>query len=584
MENPFIPKRVLSLRKSLVEKYFSFIDRRPTDVFLWHAALIIMIASGIFLLINTSVSHSSDIPARGGVLKEGITGSPRFVNPVLAITRADQDMSALIYSGLLKLSPSGDLVPDIAESVTVSDDALTYNIVLRKDVRFHDGEILNADDILFTISLIQDPTLKSPLRGNFDGVIVEKIDDFEINFVLEEAYAPFAENLTVGILPKHEWVNLTIDQIPFSQHNSRPIGAGPYEIKSLERNESGIIDGYTLTIANTYPDRPMIEDLHILFFPNEGSLAQALIAGEVDSATGLSDTLSSVREARPDLVSFESTLPRTFGVFFNQNKSAALRQKEVRQALNMVIDREELVETVLEGKAEPLSAPIPSAFIFADGESVVPDTSSSTDSIKEASELLENNGWKKNDEGIWSKKIDKAETPLTIDIATANLPFLGDTAEHLRARWELLGAQVSVRQFEQTDLTQTVIRTRDYEALLFGTAIGRSLDLYPFWHSSQRNDPGLNVGLYANITADAALTKARTSTSTEARNAALTEFLAEIKNDVPALFLFTPTLTTLMPENVRFEPIKKIASPPERYSNIENWHIATESVWPMFTE
>jgi peptide/nickel transport system substrate-binding protein len=585
MKNPFIPKQVLAKRRSLVERYFQFIQRSPSDSLLWHVVLCVCIGSGFFMLAEASATQSVVIPARGGELNEGIVGSPRFVNPVLALTRADQDMTALIYSGLLKLNEQGELVPDIAESVTVSSGALTYNVVLRQDIRFHDGENLNADDVLFTIALIQDANLKSPLRGNFDDVLVEKIGEYELNFVLQEPYAPFIENLTTGILPKHEWVNLTIDQIPFSQHNSHPIGSGPYEIDTIKRNDSGLIDGYNLTIANTYPERPMIESLRISFFPNEKALAQALIDQKINNAAGLSDTLQQVQDARPDLQTLETVLPRSFSIFFNQNKSTVLRQPEVRAALDMAIDKTILTEEILNQQAVPLTGPIPPSFLPPSTTTATTTLVATTtiDRLETARVLLTDAGWKLNTDSVWVKEIDDVEYALTIDLTTANLPFLADTAEYIASQWRLLGAQVSVRQFEQTDLTQTVIRNRDYETLLFGTSIGRSLDVYPFWHSSQRNDPGLNIGLYANITADAALTTARTSTTTEEFNAALAVFEAEIAADTPAIFLFSPTFSILIPKNINMNLIQKIAYPAERYANIENWHIATESVWPLFT-
>ena len=158
------------------------------------------------------------------------------------------------------------------------------------------------------------------------------------------------------------------------------------------------------------------------------------------------------------------------------------------------------------------------------------------------------------------------------------------TAEYLQKAWGEIGVPVSIRQFEQSDLTQTVIRTRDYEALLFGTSVGRSLDFYPFWHSSQRNDPGLNIALYANITTDSVLTKARTSTSTEVRASAIETFVNELHETVPAIFLFVPTITTVEPQSLSREPIRKMSAPNERFSNIEDWYIKTESVWPIFNK
>lgn len=582
MENPFIPERVVKKRRTLVEKYFEFVDnRRPSDRFLLYLFISALVISVALILLDINKNNSVETPTTGGELREGVVGSPRFVNPVLAITRADQDMAALLFDGLLEVNANGELVPNIAKSITLSSDATVYNVVLRDDVTFHDGTPLTADDVVFTIGLIKNPELKSPLQGNFNDVIIEKLGDFEVNFVLKEPYTPFIENLTTGILPHHEWKDLSVDQIPFSQHNTEPVGSGPYRIKTVKRSPSGLIDGYTLEAFKDHIHPPQIETIVISFFTNAPALVSAIKEGKVDSATGVSEFINEIKTARPDLTSTESPLPRTFAVFFNQNKSTALRQPEVRKILEAALDKNALVQTALDGHGVPATSPVPTGFEIAE------TVSSSTIYIADKKLLmdkLEANGWNKNSEGVWSKKIDGSETELRVDIATANLPFLAATAEYLQKAWGEIGVPVSIRQFEQSDLTQTVIRTRDYEALLFGTSVGRSLDFYPFWHSSQRNDPGLNIALYANITTDSVLTKARTSTSTEVRASAIETFVNELHETVPAIFLFVPTITTVEPQSLSREPIRKMSAPNERFSNIEDWYIKTESVWPIFNK
>lgn len=584
MENPYIPNQVRLKRRSPIERYFAFIDlKRPSDKLFFYAFLVVFIVSGTILLLRYNNTNIVITPATGGELREGIVGSPRFVNPTLAITRADQDMSALIFDGLMEITETGELLPNLAESVTISTDALVYNVVLRQDTTFHDGDSVTADDVIFTIELIKNPILKSPLQGNFDGVEVQKINDHEINFVLAEPYTPFLQNLTVGILPRHEWEDLSIDQIPFSQHNTEPVGSGPYKIKSVKRNDSGLIDGYVLEAFNSAQHDPKIDILTISFFPNEETLATAIKTDKVDSATGLTTSLDDIIAVRSDLKTSELPLPRTFGIFFNQNKSAALRQPEVRRALELAINRDALVEEALQGHGIPISGPIPAGFQHST-ENAQETTATANGTTVTPATILDRAGWVKNSDGIWSKEIDSEEIELSIDIATANLPFLADTAAYLERTWSELGVRVSVRQFEQSDLTQAIIRTRDYEALLFGTALGRGLDFYPFWHSSQRNDPGLNVALYANITVDAALEKARTSTSTEARGQAIDIFLEEFTEDIPAIFLYVPSLLSVAPKELERIPIERLVAPHERFTNIDDWYIRTESVWPIFNQ
>ncbi|MEZ4199988.1 MAG: ABC transporter substrate-binding protein [Candidatus Paceibacterota bacterium] len=173
------------------------------------------------------------VPHSGGTLVEGVVGTPRFINPVLAIGRADHDLVALTYSGLMKLDTDGNLVPDLAKDITVSEDGTVYNITLNEDRYFHDGTPLTAADVLFTIGLIQDPELKSPLRGNWAGVVVEELGEYELNLILEDAYAPFLENLTVGILPKHIWSGLSTEEMPLANTILNQLELVPTMLKQL---------------------------------------------------------------------------------------------------------------------------------------------------------------------------------------------------------------------------------------------------------------------------------------------------------------------------------------------------------------
>src|SRR6202044_2542956 len=95
---------------------------------------------------------------------------------------------------------------------------------------------------------------------------------------------------------------------------------------------------------------------------------------------------------------------------------------------------------------------------------------------------------------------------------TGNVPELRAAAQYLQETWARVGAKVDIQIYDQGDLSENVIRPRKYDALLFGEVIGRELDLFAFWDSSQRNDPGLNIAMYANSTADAALEDMRTTT------------------------------------------------------------------------
>lgn len=570
---------------NVLNKIFTRLHTLPvSDSFFLKLALLALFASVTWLLVILSTGSQVNIPARGGTFSEGIVGTPRFVNPVLAVTRTDKDVSALTFDGLMKLGDDGALVPNIAESVTVSEDGLTYNVVLKNNVIFHDGTPLTAVDVVFTVGRIQEPSLASPLRTNFDGVSVEQIGEHEVNFILPEPYSPFIENLTFGILPYHIWKDVSNEEFPFSQRNSEPVGSGPYQIENIERNASGIPETYTLKQNTAYHGNiPKIERVVLKFYPSEEKLIAAFNKGLIEGVTALDErSLRELTINRNTHSVITIPLPRTFAVFFNQNKSVALRDPAVRKALNLVIDRGTLIQSALGGYGTPLTSPIPQGF----GIDIAEPVSSSTEEVyEEARAILKNAGWELNHEtGIWEKEIDKTVVSLSFSLATANNTVFETTAEFLRTSWEKLGVSVTVKQFEQSDLTQTVIRPRDFEALLFGTSLGRSLDLYSFWHSSQRNDPGLNIASYANLATDAALLTTRTTQVPEDRIAAYKTFVDEVRKESPAIFLYSPQLLYVFPNRIIGESFTGLAEPHERFASIAHWFIHTESVWPFFNK
>ena len=562
---------------------FSFLDkRRPSDKFIIYILLMVCMGSALYTLSALNQKYVTTVPDSGGTLVEGVIGTPRFVNPVLAITRADHDLVALTYSGLMRLGTDGNLQNDLAESITVSDDGLVYNVILKNNVVFHDDTPLKAEDVEFTINLIQDPELKSPLRGNWSGVSMEVLGEYEINFILEDAYAPFLENLTVGILPKHIWSDLSTEELPFSQHNTEPIGSGPYQLSDIKRNAAGLVNEYLLEAYTKTEKVPNISSVVVRFYQNEADLAEALKKQEITSTAALSEeTLGSLGELPVQII--EQPLPRVFAVYFNQNRSPALRDPAVRKALSTLVDRTELIEKSVAGYGTPTSGPMPPSFSDVESSSAL-STTSTTTLLTQAQEILFAADWTQTEAGTWEKEIDEVNTTLSVTIRTTNAPVFAQIASYLETTWRELGVEVGVELFEQSDLVQAVIRPRDYQALLFGSEIGRVLDFYPFWHSSEREDPGLNIALYTNITADKLLEEIRTTTDPAKQTELLTQFRDEITAETPAIFLFSPSFIYVLNSEIAVAPLTKIARPSERFLNISDWYMSESTVWPLFAD
>lgn len=547
-----------------------------TEKIIFYILAIVFITSGLTLLYKVNKMFLVEVPEYGGTLTEGIVGSPRFINPVLATSDADRDLTALVYSGLLKQTSSGEIIPDLATGYTVSPDGLTYTVTIKENAYFQDNTRLTADDVVFTIEKIQDTNLKSPRSGNWNGVRVQKIDDLNLTFTLKLPYPTFPQNLTIGILPRHIWKNISIEEFPFSQFNVKPIGSGPYRVDSQNYSGSGLPNQYILKSFNKYTlGKPYINNIVIKSYPTERDLIDAFKNRDVESIHGISPKqLVNIDVSKNKVIL--TPLPRIFGVFFNQNVAPVLLNKEVRYALDLATDKKEIVDKILGGYGKIIDSPI------INEERALSDETSSEDRVAKAKALLEKNGWKLNDGGIYFKKEKKTTTTLSFSISTGDAPELKETALLLQKQWQKIGARVEVKIFEIGDLNQDIIKPRKYDSLLFGEVIGKDFDLYPFWHSSQRTSPGLNIAMYANVKTDKILENIRKTADKNKVSDMLQDFRKELINDRPAVFTYSPYFIYIVPDKVKGVEIGTLTYPGERFNDVNKWYIETNSIWKIF--
>jgi peptide/nickel transport system substrate-binding protein len=567
---PFSKKILLPI------KTFSITERIIFFVF-----FTLFVLSGFSLLWGANEKFLVDVPNRGGSLSEGIVGSPRFINPLLAVSDADKDLASLIYSGLLKATPDGTLINDLSKEYSISEDGLEYSFTLKDNIFFHDGEPITTSDIEFTVKKAQDVQLRSPKRINWDGIVVQKIDEKNIKFILKQPYSPFIENLTMGILPEHVWKSLDSDQFAASLFNTEPIGSGPYKVYKTKRNSGGVPTYYQLTPFKKYAlGEPYIKNLSFTFFTNESDAVEAYKNKNIESINGVPpEKIDKILRLGTKIET--SSLPRVFGVFFNQNQAPVLLNKEVRTALNMVVDKNKIVNNVLYGYATAIDGPVPNGSILSKEETEIAKISEET--INEAIALLTKNGWSINETtGTMEKKTKTDTMPLSFSISTGDAPELKQTALILQESWQKIGARVDIKIFETGDLNQNIIRPRKYDALLFGEVVGRDFDLYPFWHSSQRNDPGLNISMYVNNKADKFLEEMRSINNGKQKEEKYIEFEQLIKDEVPAIFTYTPDFIYFVPTKLKNIELAKTMTPAERFINIHEWYIETNKVWKIF--
>lgn len=575
-QTDFDKKLVFALSKSRVPT-FSQLKYLPrylarSEKFILLGLFITILAAFGFWGVKFSLEKMEIVPDFGGEYVEGLVGAPQYVNPILAQTNdVDLDLSHLIFSGLFKYDTARVLTPDLAEKFEVSEDKKIYTIYLKDNLIWHDGEKLTAGDVAFTVSLIKDPLFRSPLYSSFRGIAVEKVDDKILKFTLSEAYSPFLGMLTFGILPEHLWYNIPAQSANLAEYNIKPIGSGPFQFKSLTKDKSGSIKVYTLIVnKDFYGQKPYLEKLVFKFYPNYESAVDALQNQNIEGVSFLPEEMESSIQSKKFQKYFLS-LPQYTTIFFDQKNNEFLKNDSVRKALALSVDKTKIVADVFGQKGEVIDGPILSGYVGYSEE-----IKKIAFDVGFARDILEKAGFKLAEGETFRKKGDKI---LKIILTTVDRPEYVKVAEMIKTDWEAIGVQTELNIVSSTRIQREIIRPRAYESLMLGTILGFDPDPFPFWHSSQVEDPGLNLSLYANRNADKLLEEARQTDNPEERAKKYLEFQNILADEIPAIFLYSPRYTYVVSALVMGIDVSRINVPSDRFAGISNWYKETKRQW-----
>ena len=543
------------------------------EKFIFYFLVFIFVSSAIAWASIFYFSKTQVIPKYGGEYIEGIVGQPTYINPLLSQSNdVDGDISQIIYNGIMKYDGQGEVISDLAESYEISEDKTRYTFHLKQNVLWHDGVPFSGQDVIFTINTLSDPSFKSPLRSNWQGIQTTLVDDYTLEFKIESPYAGFLNNLTFGILPKHIWESVQPENFHLAKMNLEPIGTGPYKfLAPVQKDSKGNVLSYKLIAnPNYFEGKPYISKITFNFYSDEDSVLQAYNRKEVMGISNLSSQkISEIKNTQStDVRKFN--IPRYFSVFFNQTKSVPLANDEVREALSYATNRDEIIEKVLFGNGSPAYSP------FLPGMLGYLENSDKKEfNLDKANEILEKKDWKRGDDGIRTKN----NIPLKVSLVTTDWDELNKTAQILKAQWEKAGAQIDINTYSISDIQQNYIRPREYEALLFGQVSGGDPDPYSFWHSTQKKDPGLNLSLFGTSDTDKLIEDGRVEFEKNKRASLYEEFQKKLNEEVPAVFLYTPSYIYPLNKSLKGVNIETLIAPSERFFDISRWYIKTKRIW-----
>ncbi len=530
-----------------------------------------VIVVGLLLVgYNQWFRNATLLPAPGGEIVEGVVGAPLYINPLFAQGNdVDRDLTSLVFSGLLKYDTNLELVPDLAESFSVSEDQKTYTFTLRKDVHWHDGEPFTASDVVFTYQSILDENYKSPLLRSFAGVTISKSDDTTVIFGLSEPYAAFPHLMTTGILPQHLWYEVPAVTARLNVLNQKPVGTGPFKFKSYVRESNGSVRSYTFEKnKNYYGHVPFIDRVMFRFYPDYLTALDALQNKNVTSIGYLPRDLAEKVAGKKRIALHQIPLAQYTAIFFNGDRNEALKDKTVRQALAYATDESAITDQVLHGNGAVVTGPILPGF---PGYS---EQKKYDYNPQKAAQMLLDSGWKLDGEVL-----KKGSTPLEITLTIVDQGEYPAVAEAIRQSWRQIGAKVTIETVSKTQIEKDKIIPRDYQALLYGAVIGADPDPYPFWHSSQRIHPGVNLTSYGNRKADELLEQARQTNDEQKRSDLYTAFQGIIAEEVPAIFIYSPLYAYPVSSSVQGIGVERVALPSDRLIGIDQWYIHTTRVY-----
>lgn len=538
----------------------------------WVMLFVLLIGGVLYQARSLGKYYLTDRPVAGGIYTEGILGSFTNANPLYAAGSVDNSVSRLVFAGLFKFNERNQLVGDLADSWKVDEQGVNYTVHLRPKLVWQDGEKLTADDVLYTYQMIQNPDAKSPLASSWSGIKLTSPKPDTIIFTLPNVLSTFPLSMINGIVPKH-----LLSMHPPSQlrslafNSSGPIGAGPFKFDAVE-----VLGGTSedreqrigLAPNPTYhAGAPKLERFIIRSFREEKRLVAALKNNELTAAAGLTVFPDSLKQ---DTSFVDYNIPLASEVLvFLKSSNEILKDVRVRQALAYSTD----TNRILEGIGRPvLPARSP---LLASQVGYDKDILQNTNNTEKARALFDDAGWKLGSKGL---RLDSAGKPLTFTLNTQENSTYDYVAQSLKQQWRAMGVDLTIKQ-QKDDELQTTLAFHNYDALLYGIALGHDPDVFVYWHSSQadiRSANRLNFSEYRSAVTDKALEAGRTRSDPTIRAIKYRPFLEAWRSDVPAIALYQPRYLYAVKGTIaNFEPTS-LNNTSDRYANVENWLIRSQ--------
>ncbi|MDD2717184.1 MAG: peptide-binding protein [Candidatus Wallbacteria bacterium] len=505
-------------------------------------------------------------PSYGDSIIEQALSDPATLNPLLSQDTGSDQVINLIFDSLTQVNGDLKLSPCLADSWEVSADNMAITFYLKKGVRWHDGVNFSADDVKFTIEKIMDPESGSSLRWSFSEVkTIEVVNTHEVKVILKTPTQDIPLKIDSQIIPKHIYER---ENFKTSEYNRHPIGTGPFKFLEWQPAEQVVL------VANQdyHEGRPFLDRVIFKIIPDDSAVLLSLLRGELDLMTLTPDQYTKQAKSKEFHDKFNIYSCPAFSYFYIAYNldHPILKDRNIRQALTIAIDRQSMIDNVRYGFGKPIATDfLPTS--WACDKSIAPYPYDPVLSGK----ILSAAGWKDIDrDGILERDGMKFSLELTIYNASPTAKLMADI---IRDCWKVAGIEVKIRVLEWTNFLEQEYH-HNFQANIGCWLQGNLLyDPFETWNSSQIPDEkngysGDNFISYRNPEVDRLCELGRITPDRIKLKEIYYKLQAIIHEDQPYTFLFsTDDIFTV---SKRFHGIE--AAPAGIFYNFRHWYVPEE--------
>ena len=483
-----------------------------------------LLASAVLAVLATSGPALAQVPA--DVLSVGQIAEPLSLDPHRVTAVNDFRILVNIYDGLVRFADGTlEVEPALAEGWDISEDGTVYTFFLRQDVTFHDGTPFDADAVAFNFDRMLDEahpyhdTGPFPLSFFFSGITdTEVVDDHTVRFHLDEPYAPLLSNLAY---PTGLIVSPAAVMDHGAEYGRNPVGTGPFRFAVWEPNRQVAVERN----PDYWDGVPPLRGVVFRPITDNNARVTEILSGGIDLMVEVPPQMVSTFAENDAFVVHEQAGPHLWFLILNL-REAPFDDVRMRRAVNYAINKQALVERVLQGTATVADSPIPPAFAWAYNDALEPYPYDPD----RARALIEEAGY---GDGVTvtflvtqggSGMLDPVAMGTAIQ---ADLAAVGITAEIESYEWNTYLGLVNPGLEGVGDMAQMAWMTNDPDTLPF---LALRTGAFP-------EEGGFNSGYYSNPEVDALLEAARASTDQSERAALYREVQAIVYEDAPWAFI-----------------------------------------------